>query len=200
VSSIADAWEGYRAARRRAFEWQSDLSVAGKVGLAFGMAALTGLMAQFRFHIPWTAVPITGQTFAVLLAGAVLGARYGLLSQVIYVGLGCAGVPWFWGFSGGLTWLMKGVTGGYLVGFVVAAGFVGYVTQRSRAARSYPWQLAIMLAGSAIILACGALHYSLTLQTGLAATLKAAVVPFIAGDILKSVVAASVSTALLPKE
>ena len=200
MSAIADAWESYCAARRRAFEWRAGLSVASKIALAFGMAALTGLMAQLRIHIPGTEVPITGQTWAVLLAGALLGARYGLLSQVIYVGLGCAGVPWFWGFSGGLAWLVKGVTGGYLVGFVVAAGFVGYVTQKSVASRSFPRQLALMLAGSGIILACGALHYSLTMHTGLAATLSAAVVRFIPGDVLKSVAAASASTLLLPKD
>lgn len=200
MSSIADAWDGYRAARRRAFEWRAELSVAAKIALALGMAALTGLMAQLRLPLPGTPVPVTGQTLAVLLAGILLGARYGLLSQVVYVGLGCAGLPWFTGFSGGLSWLLRGVTGGYLIGFVVAAGFVGCVAHRSVASRSFPRQLALMLAGSAIILACGALHYSLVLHTGLAATLSAAVLPFIIGDVFKSVVAASLSTALLPKE
>jgi biotin transport system substrate-specific component len=200
VSSIADALDGYRAARRRAFEWRAELSVAGKVALALGMAVLTGLMAQVRLPVPGTPVPVTGQTLAVLLAGILLGARYGLLSQVIYVALGCAGVPWFTGFSGGIEWLARGVTGGYLVGFVVAAGFVGYVTQKSRASRSFLGQLGLMLGGSAMILSCGALHYGLCLRAGLAATMWAAVVPFVAGDVIKSVVAASVSTALLPKE
>jgi biotin transport system substrate-specific component len=200
VSSIADAWDSYCAARRRAFEWRADLSVASSVGLAFGMAALTGLMAQLRVPLPGTPVPVTGQTLAVLLAGVLLGARYGFLSQAIYVGLGCAGLPWFTGFSGGIAWLLRGVTGGYLVGFVVAAGFVGHVTQRSAASRRFPWQLVLMLAGSAVILACGALHYSLTLHTGLGATLSAAVVPFIPGDVCKSILAASASTLLLPKE
>lgn len=200
VSSIADAWDGYRAARRRAFEWRAELSVAGKVVLAFGMALITGLMAQLRLPIPGTPVPVTGQTLAVLLAGVLLGARYGLLSQTIYVGLGCAGLPWFTGFSGGIGWLLRGATGGYLVGFVVAAGFVGYITQSRVASRSFARQLSLMLAASAIILACGALHYAFVLHTGFAPTMSAAVVKFVPGDVVKSVLAASISTALLPKE
>ena len=81
----------YRYTRYNFFKWRYELNVAHKVVLAISFACLTGLMAQMRIYLPFTPVPITGQVLAVLLAGVLLGKRYGGLSQVFYVGIGAAG-------------------------------------------------------------------------------------------------------------
>ncbi|MHC5035284.1 MAG: biotin transporter BioY, partial [Planctomycetota bacterium] len=162
MSSIAQVWPAYRAFRHRAFSWRRELSVLAKVALAFEMAAITGLLAQVR--IPISPVPITGQTFAVLLAGVMLGGLYGGLSQVIYVGLGAAGLPWFAGFSGGFG-ILTGVTGGYLAGFIAAAGLIGFVCDRCPRARRFWPQLALMAVASVIIYAFGAFCLSRVIHT-----------------------------------
>ncbi|PJC48447.1 MAG: biotin transporter BioY, partial [Candidatus Omnitrophica bacterium CG_4_9_14_0_2_um_filter_42_8] len=95
-----------------------EASLANKIILAFGMAVLTWILAQVKLFLPGTPVPVTCQTFAVLLAGIVLGRYWGGISQIIYVSL-------FAGFGA-----IMGPTGGYLLGFVLAALFVGHVTDK----------------------------------------------------------------------
>ena len=187
----------YRALRCRAFCWREGQSAAVKALLAVGMAAFTGLMAQVRFPLPFTPVPVTGQVFAVLLAGVLLGRYYGGLSQVIYVALGVAGVPWFSGLARG-TAVLLGPTGGYLVGFVLAAELIGAVSERNVAMRGLWPQLGLMLLGVAVIYACGLLHL-LALGTGIKWGFLMGVAPFLGVDAAKAVVAAHLSTALLPK-
>ena len=89
-------------ARYNAYRWRYELSLIKKIALVLGMAGVTGLAAQIRFPLPWTPVPITGQTFAVLLVGVLLGRWYGGLSLATYAVLGVAGLPWFTGWSGGI--------------------------------------------------------------------------------------------------
>ena len=115
--------------RYTCFHWRFEQSIPMKLLLALGMAAVTGLLAQVRVPLPWTPVPITGQTLAVLLAGVALGKWWGGASMFIYAGLGVAGVPWFQGWGGGLSHL-AGPTGGYIVGFILAALFLGYFTDK----------------------------------------------------------------------
>ena len=80
------------------FRWRYELSIPKKLVLALGMAALTGLLAQVRIINPLMPdIPITGQTFAVLLAGVLLGRRWGGIGMAIFAGLGFAGLPWFSG-------------------------------------------------------------------------------------------------------
>ncbi|MCL0053110.1 biotin transporter BioY [Dehalococcoidales bacterium] len=98
-------------AKYRAFKWRYELSIPKKLVLALGFACLTGLVAQVKFPVPWSPVPITGQTFAVLLAGVLLGRWWGGVSMAIYAGLGFIGLPWF--AVGGLA----SPTGGYIIGF-----------------------------------------------------------------------------------
>jgi biotin transport system substrate-specific component len=198
VSSIAQVLPAYRAWRYRVYSWRRELSIAKKAALAFGMAALTGLAAQVRLPLPFTPVPITGQTFAVLLAGVMLGGFYGGLSQVIYVGLGAGGVPWFAGLSGGFG-ILTGATGGYLAGFIVAAALIGFVCDRCPGARRFWPQLGLMAVGSVIIYACGAFYLSRVIHSSLARTLELGVWPFVPGDAVKAFAAACLSTALLPK-
>ena len=86
--------------RVNVFRWRFELSLPMKLTMAIGMAALTGLLAQVRIVNPWMPdIPITGQTFAVLLAGILLGKWWGGTSMAIYGGLGWLGVPWFTGLG-----------------------------------------------------------------------------------------------------
>ena len=144
-------------------------------------------------------MPITGQVFAVLLSGVLLGSRYGGLSQVMYIALGAFGVPWFQGWSGGLGYLAQAATVGYLAGFVLAALLIGRLTERYIAARGFLPQLGLMLTGVAVIHLAGALYFSQVMHTGPLATVEMAVVPFIFLDIAKAAAVASIATALLPK-
>jgi len=198
VSIIVRAWPAYDAFRCRAFSWRAGLPVAKKVALALGLAAFTGIVAQVRVQLPFTPVPVTGQVLGVLLSGVLCGRVYGGLSQTLYVGLGAAGLPWFAGFTGGLG-VLSGVTGGYLVGFVVAAELIGRASDRYVAARRFAPQLCLMALGAMLILICGAAWLSVVLQTGFRQAVLLGVVPFLPGDALKVLIAASLSTALLPK-
>lgn len=171
-------------------------AATGMIFLSFCGACLTGLLAQVRIPLPFTPIPLTGQVFAVLVCGALLGAGYGTLSQAFYVGLGATGIPWFSGGAGG-PGVFAGFTGGYLIGFVAAAFFLGLVTRRRTGARTLEGQLWVMLAAVGIIYAFGALHLVLTLGMSSAEAIASGVVPFVAGDLIKAVLAAGVTVALL---
>ncbi len=136
--------------RFNVFRWRYELSLPMKLALAFGMAALTGLLAQVRFQLPWSPVPLTGQTLAVLLAGIALGKWWGGISMTLYAALGMAGVPWFQGMNGGLAYL-AGPTGGYVIGFILAALFLGYSTDKYVRSRRFLSMLGLMLFASLIL-------------------------------------------------
>jgi biotin transport system substrate-specific component len=145
-------------------------------------------MAQLVIRLPFTPVPITGQTFAVLLCAAALGSRRGAIAQLAYLGLGSAGVPVFAGWSGGAA-AVHGPTAGYLLGFVVAAYAVGALVERGwdRRLRT-AW--APMLVGSLIIYGCGISWLALVMRTSLTETLLLGIYPFVPGDLLKIALAA----------
>jgi biotin transport system substrate-specific component len=183
------------------FRWRYELSVLKKLGLALGMAALTGLLAQVRFPLPWTPVPITGQTFAVLLAGVLLGRWWGGVSLAIYAGLGFAGLPWFQGWSGGFL-----ATGGYTIGFILAALFLGHFTDKYIRSRSFLSMLGLMLfANFVLIYVPGLIWLGLWFPAhgetvaSFAALLGMGAIPFIAGDITKAVLAAAIARGVTPK-
>ncbi len=94
--------------------------------LVLGGSAFVGISAQVIIPLPFTPVPLTLQTFAVLLVGAALGTWRGVASMVVYAAVGIAGVPWFSGGSSG--W--GGASFGYILGFIVAAGVVGRLAER----------------------------------------------------------------------
>ncbi len=197
--AVASYIERYRYARYSLFRWRYELSVAEKVALALGMAAFTGLVAQLRVPLPFTPVPITGQVFAVLLVGVLLGRWYGGLSQGLYAAIGGAGVGWFQGWNGGLSYL-TGVTGGYVLGFVVAAFAIGWLTDRYVGVRSFLPLLGLMLVGVGIIYLFGAVWLAIVLGTGLMKTLSLAVFPFIPLDLVKAAAVAAIAYPLLPKK
>jgi biotin transport system substrate-specific component len=184
-----------------------------KIALALGMAAVVGLAAQIRAPLPWTPVPITGQTFAVLLAGILLGRGWGGLSMVIYAGLGAAGLPWFAPaagmpiFSAGGITHIAGPTGGYIIGFILAALFVGHFTDKYIRARSFFGILGIMLfAGFVLVYIPGLLqlYLWLNLVSGQTASLYQVLTwgffPFIAGDIIKAILVTGIAWGVTPKQ
>jgi biotin transport system substrate-specific component len=187
------------------FRWRYELSIPKKLALALGMAMLTGLLAQARIQLPWSPVPVTGQTFAVLLAGVLLGRWWGGISLTIYGGLGMAGVPWFQGLNGGLAY-MAGPTGGYIAGFILAALFLGHFTDKYIRSRSFLSMLGLMLFASLIIIYVPGLIWLgiwLNLVKGepvtLTSLLAMGAIPFMAGDITKAVLAAAIARGVTPK-
>jgi biotin transport system substrate-specific component len=157
------------------------------VVLVVGFAVLTAGAAQWRLVLPFTPVPITGQTFAVLLAGAALGTRAGAASQALYLVMGMAGLPVFTDGGSGMGTFM-GATGGYLVGFVAAAALVGKLAER-RQDRTFPTALTAFLAGSFVIYAFGVA--GLVVNAGMSANeaILKGVAPFVFGDLLKATAA-----------
>ena len=165
-------------------------SVASDIALILGGAALTAVAAQIA--IPMWPVPITGQTFAVLLVGAVLGASRGALSMITYFSLGAAGLPVFTGAVAGITF---GTTFGYLVGFIAAAAVVGWFSQLNWH-RRISGVIASFTIGNAVIYLFGlpwlafALS-NLSLASDISAVLMAGLVPFLVGDAIKMALAAA---------
>ncbi|WP_295609786.1 biotin transporter BioY [uncultured Methanobrevibacter sp.] len=198
--------ENYYSTRKSVFERFQEASTATKVLMSLLMACLTGIMAQIIIPLPWTPVPITAQTFAVLCSGLFLGKKYGCLSQILYIVLGVAFIPWFGGMTGGLE-VFLGSTGGFLIGFVIASYFIGLITEKYADARNFTKMAAVIgIANFALIYIPGlaglALWFYLTQGTalGIVDLLMMGLVPFIAGDIVKILGAASVSKAFLPKD
>ncbi len=153
------------------------------IGVGAVVACLT-LSAYARIPLPVTPVPITLQTFFVLLAGAALGRRLGALSTSVYLLLGTLGLPVFTGL-----WL--GPTTGYLVGFVAAAWVIGFL---SRCLPQHPMAaiLPAMVAGTAVIYLCGAGWLAFGMGLGIEKALAVGVLPFLPGDAVKLLAAAAV--------
>jgi biotin transport system substrate-specific component len=192
--------EKYKNIRYNFFKWRYELELLHKVTLALFFACLTGLMAQFRFYLPGTPVPVTGQVFAVFLAGILLG-KWGGVSQCMYTGLGAIGMPWFAGLNGGLAYI-AGPTGGYIIGFILAAFFLGYFTDKYIRSRNFFSMLALMLfATFALIYIPGLIQLYLWMgaSIGIWELLMIGMIPYIAADITKAVVVALIAKGITPK-
>lgn len=148
-----------------------------------GGALFVALSAQISVPLWFTPVPITGQTLAVLLVGATGGAGRGSLSLGVYVAGGAVGLPFFSG--AGLA------TYGYLAGFVVAAALIGFLADRGWD-RTYRRSVLAMLSGNIVIYLLGIPWLSYYLGLDLMDSLTAGLTPFIPGDVVKLVIAASV--------
>jgi len=164
-----------------------DRKSAAVVGVIFFFFA-TAFGAQVYVRLPFTPVPLTLQTFFVILSGAFLGRRLGALSQGIYVLLGGLGLPFFCGASCGILY-MAGPTGGYLVGFIAAAYLVGKMMDLHS---GWFWRLAVMSSGSAVILFFGAVFLVLVYQFSITRAILLGVLPFLPGDAIKSILAAGI--------
>ena len=158
-------------------------------GLAIDFSLFIAAAAQFSIQIG--PVPITGQSFAVLLTGALLGPRLGAAAVMAYLIEGAIGLPFF--APGGAPGLLRffGPTGGYLVAFPAAAFVTGAFAEHGWDKR-YPTAVAAMAIGSAIIFLGGWAWFSVVTNTPPVAAFKIAVLPFLAGDVIKIVLAAAV--------
>ncbi|WP_255658804.1 biotin transporter BioY [Actinoplanes sp. L3-i22] len=162
-------------------------SVARDVILTVGAAGAVGLAAQIAIPVPGSPVPITGQTFAVVLAGAVLGPGRGAAGMLLYAVAGALGVPWFAGGSSG--WPIA--TGGYLLGFIVAAALVGQLAALG-ADRRPGYTIGLMFLGNLLIYLIGVPWLALMTTMDLPEAFGKGVVPYLLGDVLKIMLAAAV--------
>ena len=187
------------------FTWRNNANTITMVLLSFLFACFTGLMAQVSIAIPWSPVLITFQTFAVLLSGVFLGNKWGGFSMLLSTLLGIMGMPWFTNMNHGLSFIF-GASGGYIIGFIIAATVVGFVFDHYANARK-PIQTVILMtfANFVCIYIPGLIGlYNAMLTKGTVLTISQlllmGVVPFIVGDLLKIGLASGISTAILPKE
>jgi biotin transport system substrate-specific component len=155
--------------------------------LILGGSLLIGLSAQVVIPLPFSPVPLTGQTFAVLLIGALLGSRRGAICLLTYLAEGLTGFPVFVGRASGFSHLL-GATGGYLVGFVVAAFVVGWLAERGWD-RRFTTSFLAMAIGNAVIYTFGITW--LALFVGAGQVLALGLYPFLIGDALKITLAAT---------
>ena len=197
--------ERYAKTRYEIFKWRYHLAEAEKLTLAFLMVGLMAVLAQVRIPLPWTPVPITGSTFAALFAGVLLGNVWGGISMLLYIALGAAGLPIFTGFKGGAAVLL-GPTAGYLLGYAAVSFSIGYIMDNYAKARRFLPLFNIMLVSSAVILAFGSAYLAIWLGAvkgqgaSLSEVLWMGFIPFIPGDIFKSLVAALIAASIMPKE
>ncbi len=154
--------------------------------LIFGGSLLIAALAQVRIPLPFTLVPITGQTLGVFLVGATLGSHRAVLSLGLYLLEGSMGLPVFAGGAAGPVHLF-GPTGGYLFGFVVAAYVIGWLAERGWD-RSMGRVALMFIVGETIILGLGSLV--LARFIGLERAWLGGVLPFLPGDALKALLAA----------
>ena len=161
--------------------------IAREIALVTGFALLTAALAQVRIPLGFTPVPVTGQTLAVLLAGASLGAWRGASSQLLYWLLGMVGLPFYSNATSGWS-VATGPTMGYLVGFIVAAAVVGRLAEHHQD-RKVLTSIAAMTLGSVIIYAFGAtwlaIDLGIPLATGETNAIALGVAPFLVGDVIK---------------
>ncbi len=149
--------------------------------VAFFFALAIGLAAQIRIPLPGTPVPMTLQTLALFIGAALLGRHYATQMAAWYVGLGAIGLPMFAGGAAGAGVLI-GATGGYLIGFIAAATFIGYLQPH---VRTIVTQLGLFFAASLIIFLCGASWLAIALHLTAQQAIGLGVLPFVAGDLLK---------------
>ena len=153
------------------------------VTLVAGFVVALGVSAQIAVPLPFTPVPITMQTFVVLLGAATLGARRSVTGAAVYAGLGVAGAPWF-AITGGATL-------GYIMGFIFAAALVGRLA-RSGHDRRPLGVIGLMVAGNLVIYGFGVPVLAAVAGLGIIEALVAGVVPFLIGDALKIVLAVAI--------
>ncbi len=160
----------------RTSSWLRDL------GLILAGSLFVAILAQISIPLPFSPVPITGQTFAVLLVGAVLGSRRGLASMVLYLMEGALGLPFFAGGSGGVH-VLFGATAGYLAGFLAAAFLTGWLAEHGWD-RRFRSSILIFIGGNLIIYVFGVAWLAIVLGS-LQKAILAGLLPFLIGDALK---------------
>jgi len=155
-------------------------------------ASLTAVGAYVKIPLPFTPVPVTMQVFFVLLAGSMLGSRWGTISIVVYLLLGVVGFPVFAGGASGMG-VLFGPTGGYLAGFIFAAFVTGKLSELLFL-RTIMKNILCMALGLCIIYLCGAFRLMSVADLTFQQTMVAGVMPFIMGDIATLLLAAFIAT------
>src|SRR5205085_4968248 len=161
-----------------------------RVGVVIGGSLLVAALAQVQFHLPFTPIPVTGQTLGVLLVGAALGPELAVASILLYVAEGAAGLPFFAGGDHGWSVLaLSSASGGYLWGFVAMAAVVGALARRGwdRSLRS---SISAMLIGEIVLYAVGVPWLAAALGISVQRALALGLYPFVLGDVLKLLAAA----------
>lgn len=165
-----------------------DRNLANRVASVTISTLIIAIFTQIRVHIPFTPVPITGQTFAVLMMAYVLGSKLGFMSVCFYILAGILGLPFF--ASGGSGFLyLKGVTGGYLLGFLISAFVVGYCSERGLF-KSFFGSIILFSIGLIPTFALGLLWLGYLL--GYEGVFHLGLTPFIPGELLKVILASGI--------
>ena len=149
-------------------------------------AALTGVLSQISIPLPFTPVPINLATISPLLAGILLGSKLGALSQLVYVLIGAIGIPVYANFTSGVG-IVLGPTGGYILGYVIAAFIVGMISKKLD--RKMSKSIISMVLGIAGCYFIGSIWFMWVTNSGIKETLLLCVVPFLIGDGLKIIAA-----------
>ena len=171
--------------QRMRLKSKSDLLV--DTALVVVGSLFVALMAQVAIYLPFSPIPITGQTFAVLLIGMSYGSRLGSITLLAYLLEGAAGMPFFAGGLAGPSVLVS-PTGGYLLGFTAAAWLVGRIADRSRVNKPLVALIAF-ITGSIVIYLFGAVW--LSTYVGFEQAIRVGVLPFLLGDMIKALLAGS---------
>lgn len=197
--------DSYYYMRENIFDRIQNASNIEKVAMSFLMACLTGVLAQIVLPLPWTPVPITGQTLGVLASGLFLGKRFGVLSQVIYILGGIGGIAWFGEMTSGLN-VFLGSTCGYFIGFIFAAALIGHFAEKYSQSRKFKKMFTIILiANFGCIYIPGLIglgvwtYFATGAFPDIITLLMMGFIPFILGDLVKIGGAAALSKAALPK-
>jgi biotin transport system substrate-specific component len=161
---------------------------ARDAALVVAAAALTALCAQISFYLPGNPVPVTGQTFAVLLTGAALGANRGASAMLLYILLGMVGLPVYADGNHGMD-VVTGASGGYLIGFLAASFVVGRLAE-ARLDRRPVTALPLFIVGSAIIYVIGVPWLAISADQSVSWAISNGFVDFIPGDLVKAAAAA----------
>lgn len=156
------------------------------MALAGLFAALIAVGSWISIPLGFTPVPMNLATLAVFLAGGLLGAKYGAVSTVVYAMVGAVGAPVFAGFRGGLS-VIAGPTGGYIVGYILAALIVGIIVSRESGIIRV---ITAMILGLAACYLLGTAWFMISTNTGFAAAMVACVIPFLPGDAIKIIAGA----------
>lgn len=185
------------------YKWRYEANVAYKLALATLFAFLTALGAKLRIYLPFTPVPITGQTFFVILSAIVLG-KYALQSMLIYAFLGAIGMPFFAAEKPAIAFkgftIVFGATFGYVFGFILAASILGYFIDSSLNARKLAYQISLISFATALIYLCGVSWLIFFAGMSFEEALLKGVLPFIPGDVFKGFAALLISYAILPEQ
>ncbi len=161
-----------------------------RAALALAGSWLVAALAQLEIRLPFTPVPVTGQTLGVLLVGASLGWAFGACSMLLYLAQGALGLPFFAGGAGGVEFLrLSQATGGYLVGFVFAAAVVGALSERGWD-RDLRGSISAMFLGELVLYLVAIPWLMHALGVGLERALVLGLAPFVVGDALKLLLAA----------